>query len=127
MTKACGNCGEESHRYVDCPYVEGRIRKADWEELKQKATLWDEHDFEYCQDKKLKEEILSLAIISIRGQGYYRFTNLIGVENKFDMEQFITDDGTTDIHWNVSWLAVTLQELWNKPIIQKILKQGFKK
>jgi len=44
-----------------------------------------------------------------------------------DHEVFITSDDTTDNPWNVPWLAITLQELWSKPIIQKILKQGFKK
>ena len=123
----CGNCGSKDHKYLDCPYVESKITKKEYAELKEKAKKWDEHDFEYCQDKKLKEEILSLALISIRGQGYYHFTKLVGVENKFDMEQFLMDDETTDNHWNVSWLAVTIQELWSKPTIQKVLRETFEK
>ena len=37
------------------------------------------------------------------------------------------DDETTDNHWNVSWLAVTIQELWSKPTIQKVLRETFEK
>ncbi len=39
MNKLCGNCGEQ-HKYVDCPFTEDRIRKEEYNKLREDAEKW---------------------------------------------------------------------------------------
>ena len=44
MIKMCGNCGE-GHKYVDCPYTEDRIKKEEYEKLRETEEKLKEIDF----------------------------------------------------------------------------------